>query len=121
MVSIARWNSRQVQVFARFSRLYRVPLTPEVAIRLARQFAMKHVRAIADDRGPFGRTHHPVPPVNYLTLLPDLRESAPVGSRHNPSQSWRANDPSVTSISAWRSADENQSAPQLHVVPAPAA
>jgi hypothetical protein len=50
MMTIDRWNARQVHVFTRYGRRRGTPLTPELVTRLAQRFALKHVRAIADGR-----------------------------------------------------------------------
>ena len=89
MVSIAHWNRRQILVFSRFSRRYRVPLTPEVISRLARRFALKHVRAIADGRGPHGHPR-PDPQVSSRPTPADKLDVTPARPSVRATRPWRA-------------------------------
>ena len=89
MVSIAQWIHRQTLVFSRFSRRYRVPLTPEVAARLARRFALKELRAIAEGRGPHGRPRLD-PPVNTRAVSSARFDVRPAHSPDRATRPWRA-------------------------------
>ena len=53
MISIDRWNARQVHLFTRYGRRRGTPLTPELVTVLGQRFALKHLRAAVVD----GREH----------------------------------------------------------------
>jgi NTE family protein len=44
MSALSHWNARQARVFRRHCRLYRVPPTPDLIVRLAARYAEKHAR-----------------------------------------------------------------------------